>query len=106
MASPRQKGTWLLVFVDLLTAAFAWTLFFIYRKIYFENPDFEWIQLQDENFQKGVTLIPLFWLILYIFWDSYKDMYRQSRMNALIRTFFQAAVGTVLLFFILLVDDT
>ncbi|MEM7104528.1 MAG: sugar transferase [Bacteroidota bacterium] len=103
----RQRRTGILIYflADFLTAMLAWSCFYIFRKIYFENPAFEWSQLDDKNFFLGVLVIPVGWVLLYAIFDSYKDIYRISRMATLFRTFFLSFIGVLFLYFTLILDD-
>ena len=86
---------------------FAWTLFFLYRKIN-EEPNFlEHYQkiFHDNNFIIGIIGVPIFWLILYTISGYYNNIYSKSRLKELWQTFFTILVGVVVLFFVTIVDD-
>ncbi len=105
MNQPRRKGVLIYLIADFITAAIAWTCFYIYRKIYFENPSFDISQLDDKNFYIGILSIPLGWVLFYAIFDSYKDIYRASRMTTIFKTFIQSFFGVIFLFFSLILDD-
>ncbi len=96
------------VIFDLLSAATSWTLFYIFRKIYFESEKFG-IPVPIElgiNYFIGITVIPLFWIMLYAFTGFYNNIFRKSRLIDLGHTFFITLIGVVVIFFVLLLDDT
>ena len=95
------------VLADYLSASIAWGLFYIYRKLYIEasyyssKPVLEF----DSKFYKGVFILPFFWLMLYFLTDSYKNIYRKSRIKELGQTFSISVFGTMVIFFALILDD-
>ncbi len=96
------------VIFDLLSAATSWTLFYIFRKIYFESEKFGIpipIELGVKYFI-GITIIPICWIMLYTFTGFYNNIFRKSRLLDLGHTFFITLIGVVVIFFALLLDDT
>ena len=90
---------------DFLMAMLAWVLFYLYRKG-IESPGFKMEEVfNDPKFFQGSLLIPVFWLILYLIFDRYKDIYRLSRIATLTRTFGISFLGVLILFFTILRDD-
>lgn len=105
-SSQRKIELFIYRFLDWLSAATAWMIFFYYRKS-LEQPDLEFLQIfQDTKLVQGLIAIPFGWLILYSIFDKYKDIYRYSRWNTLKRTFLISLFGVLFLFFTLLKDDT
>lgn len=97
------------VVTDYLAAAFSWILFFLYRKVIIAQPDQFSIRhdiLADTTFFQGVIIIPLFWLLLYYVIGEYHNIFRRSRLQELGRTLFISTLGVVLIFFVLILDDT
>lgn len=83
----------------------AWVLFFLYRKKIEEAP-FDEAIFQDPNLWLGAGAIPVGWLLLYAILDHYAlDIYRMSRVDTLVRTFFASFLGVLALFFTLILDD-
>ena len=103
----RKKFTIQYIISDALSSALAWTLFYIFRKIYVEPAKFEYkIDIRfDENYYIALVAIPIFWLVIYSIVGSYKDIYRKSRLREFALTFVITFLGTLFLFFILLLDD-
>ncbi|MBN2175918.1 MAG: hypothetical protein JW731_17445, partial [Bacteroidales bacterium] len=95
------------VIADFLSAMIAWFLFFCYRKLtvnpaILQNPD---LIFGDRNLYVGLTVIPLFWLILYVLIGTYRQIYRKSRMKELGQTLLITVIGVTILFFTLILDD-
>ena len=92
---------------DVLSAASAWTLFFIFRKMFVEPKRFGYeipIEL-DQSFFMALGLIPLFWVFFYYLTGYYKNIYRKSRLKELGTTFVVTVIGGILIFFLLILDD-
>ena len=92
---------------DVVSAATAWTSFFVYRKLKIEP-----ILLGhsvpvhfDSKFFLSLFTIPVFWVILYYLNGYYNHIYRKSRLNELAQTFLMSLLGVIILFFLLLLDD-
>ncbi|MEI7979195.1 MAG: sugar transferase [Bacteroidota bacterium] len=106
MRTKRKFHIILLVAMDAVTAAFAWSLFFAYRKMFIETDIYGKIDIViDKNFYLGLIYIPVFWVFLYFLAGNYKDVWRKSRIKELSKTFSISIIGVVLLFFTLLLDD-
>lgn len=93
---------------DYLTAAAAWCFFYIYRKTYiepFKNNQLAQVYF-DDKFYWGIVLVPLFWIILYALTGTYLNIYKKSRIKEFWQTLFISVVGVIILFFVLLLDDT
>ena len=95
---------WVILFIisDWLIASLVWGLFFYFRKTWIEQKAFE----VDQNFVIGSILVPLLWLLIYYLQGSYHEVRRMYRLKILNLTFFGSLIGTVLIFFILILDDT
>ncbi len=93
---------------DFTSALFAWAVFFIYRK-YTINPDvlnnLDYYIFSDYKFFLGIIIIPLFWLFLYILTGYYRKIFRKSRLRELTQTFTITFIGTLIIFFLLILDD-
>lgn len=96
------------IVADILSAVSAWILFFIYRKI-LVTPGFIDYNKQifnDNNLYKGLIIITFFWLILYVLNGTYRKIYRKSRLKELSQTLFITLIGVVIIFFVLILDDS
>jgi hypothetical protein len=63
----RKKYTYLNVLIDFLSAAIAWTLFYVYRKY---NIDYFKTYVEpkvifDSQYWLSIFIVPCFWLLMY-----------------------------------------
>ncbi|MBN2615634.1 MAG: sugar transferase [Bacteroidales bacterium] len=95
------------ILLDWLAAFLTWGLFYLYRKVYEDPNIFSHIKVifSDDRFWLGISLVPIFWLILYVMDGSYRRVYRKSRLKELGQTITTVLIGVVALFFVLLLDD-
>jgi exopolysaccharide biosynthesis polyprenyl glycosylphosphotransferase len=95
------------VIADFSTAAVAWSLFYIFRKLYIEPVKFgKPVPLTfDSKFYWGLLLIPAFWLLYYYLTGSYRNIYRKSRLKEAGQTLLASVIGVIIIFFALLLDD-
>ena len=96
------------VVADLVAAATAWTLFYLFRKMYMEPAKFKYkVPVEfDGNYWWGLLLIPVFWIGLYLVIGGYSDIYRRFRIKELGQTLLISFIGSTVIFFVLLLDDT
>jgi exopolysaccharide biosynthesis polyprenyl glycosylphosphotransferase len=97
----KHFNRYLFLFLDWLIALVSWSIFFYSRKVILEKRQFEF----DENFFLGIFLIPLFWLFFYVLQGTYYDVRRLYRLKVFNLTVVSSFVGSIILFFILLLDD-
>jgi len=99
-----QQRTWVVsyIFLDWLSGLIAWSVFFYLRKIWIEKVAFKW----DENFIIGIAVVPFLWLLLYFVQGTYVEMRRMFRLKILNLTLIATIIGSILLFFGLILDDT
>lgn len=103
----KTKQTLKYVIVDWLCSLVAWISFFFYRKMN-EDPNFmEHYKtvFDDINFIIGITVVPVFWLFLYLLVGYYHNVYNKSRLKELVQTFVVTLVGVVILFFATILND-
>lgn len=95
------------IIADLFSATVAWTLFYIFRKLYIEPEKFgKPIPLVfDNQFFWGLLFIPLFWLTTYYLSGTYKNIYRKSRLREMGQTLLLSSIGIIVIFFVLILDD-
>lgn len=95
------------VLSDYFAAAFAWAIFYFARKDLLDQPIITDQGLMiDSNFWLGIILIPLGWLVLFALIGSYHSIYKKSRLGEFTHTFIIVLIGSIILFFTLLLDDT
>lgn len=95
------------IIADVLSAALAWTFFFIFRKYAVDHHIFSHMDgvFQDPKLYLGVVVIPVFWLILYILIGTYRKIYRKARLREFGQTVLISFIGVTILFFTLILDD-
>ena len=106
MKKSKQAGKYILS--DFISASGAWLLFNILRYEVFaidEGADSLLDYLQYPGVLGGQVVIPLFWLVLYYFSGYYNKPFGKSRLTELFSTFITVLIGTVFVFFALLLDD-
>ena len=94
---------------DYLSAAIAFAIFFVFRKQHTIGEVDLGILMRDVcddwKFYVDITVIPLCWLVCYAFGNSYRKIYRKSRLKELEYTFKEVLLGTLVLFFVIILDD-
>jgi exopolysaccharide biosynthesis polyprenyl glycosylphosphotransferase len=106
MNKSRQIFKYMLA--DFISAALAWTLFFVYRKICVESEVYGYLPniIFDKNFYLGVTFLPVAWIMIYAFTGTYSDIFRKARLREIGQTLYISIIGVLIIFFTLLLDDT
>lgn len=97
----RQLLRLLFIAGDWITACLSWALFYYYRKTSIEGEVFS----VNETFLYGIAFVPVLWLLLYTIQGTYTDIRRLYRLKVLSLTVFATIFGSVILFFLLLIDD-
>ena len=107
MKRSKQAGKYILS--DFVSASVAWLLFNILRyEILFiinEGTDSLLDYLQYPGVLTGQIVIPFFWLVLYYFSGYYNKPFGKSLLTELFSTFITVLIGTIFVFFALLLDD-
>lgn len=97
--------TWYAV-IDFVTASLAWACFFFIRKwVLKETITDQGEIIVNNKFWLGIIFIPLGWLALYTLVGSYRKLYKKSRLFEFTITFMCSLIGTIVLFFLFLLDD-
>jgi exopolysaccharide biosynthesis polyprenyl glycosylphosphotransferase len=98
---------WHYAFSDALSAAIAWTVLYAHRKVEIEGVWGgylgEW--KFDSNYAVGIVLVPLFWMALYAVLGMYSNPRRRHRALEVVQVLRATAVGSLAIFFSLLLDD-
>ncbi|MBP7477953.1 MAG: exopolysaccharide biosynthesis polyprenyl glycosylphosphotransferase, partial [Chitinophagales bacterium] len=93
-------------FFDIIAAILSWTIFFVIRKT---NEviaiDLYHDVFRDIQFFIGCFSIAGFWIILYFYFGFYSDIQKKSRLTELINTFVAVFIGSIVLFFVVILDD-
>jgi exopolysaccharide biosynthesis polyprenyl glycosylphosphotransferase len=95
------------IFADTFSACLAWSLFYIFRKLYIETEKFGTpVPLVfDRQFWSGLAFVVAFWLLIYYLTGTYRNIYRKSRLKETGQTFLISIIGVLILFFALILDD-
>ncbi|MGB0432218.1 MAG: sugar transferase [Bacteroidia bacterium] len=102
----KNRFGWIFALLDFLATGFAWFVFYVYRKKYLEPAVFGEIPVEfTSKFFLGVLAIPFFWVAFYYLIGSYKRVYRRSRLADLGNTAIVSFLGSVVIFFVLVLDD-
>ena len=92
---------------DCLTASVTWLLFNLLR--YYEVAQANFGSLPDfllyYQVIEGQIMVPLFWLTLYFFSGYYNKPFGKSRIGELFSTFVTVIIGSVTIFFIVILND-
>lgn len=97
---PKQQLVLHVVF-DYLTALLAWFLFYVYRVTEIENSPL----IFKGSFITGMIVVPICWMFLYSLQGTYQNAQRNYRLKTIKQTFFGTALGTLFVFFILVLND-
>jgi exopolysaccharide biosynthesis polyprenyl glycosylphosphotransferase len=102
----RKRLLWAYVLGDLLGSALAWFWLYVFRKTIIEGESFRFsLLVDDRQFYLGLSLIPIGWVVLHYITGAYTDPYRKSRLTELATTALASLIGTLIVFFSLLLDD-
>lgn len=103
----KRRQTLKYIVSDFLTATVTWLLFNLLR--YDEVAKYNFSTLNDYllfyQVLKGQILIPFFWLFIYFVSGYYNKPFGKSRIGELFITFISITTGTILIFFIVLLND-
>ena len=92
---------------DSLTASLAYLIVFTFRKSVIESKVFgaDVMVIYDQKFFLSLLSIVIFWLILYAATGQYRNIYRRSRLREFTQTFSITLLGSIFLFFTIILDD-
>lgn len=107
----KRKQTLKYILCDTLAALLSWTALFTFRKLVLESSQALTQScihtiVTDPNFWFGLVLIPAGWLSLYTIMGTYRDVLRKARLKELLDTLLASLIGAMVIFFLLLLDDT
>lgn len=94
------------IFWDIIAAGLSYTALYSFRKIIIEKERFETSEFVfSENYYLGLVVVTLFWVTIYWITGFYRDIYRRSRLKELLYTFNATLLGSIFIFFALILDD-
>lgn len=106
MTATRKNAIWLYLLGDYIAAILSWYGLFMFRKIVFEQLPFSFsLPLNNNNFWVAILIVPELWLLFFYFTGSYTDLYKKSRLQETIKTLLISFLGSIVIFFLLLLDD-
>jgi exopolysaccharide biosynthesis polyprenyl glycosylphosphotransferase len=94
---------------DYIASILAWTLFSLYRRVLLHEGGAEFQELLYQNQFFIVTLIavPIAWIMLFTLSGSYAvSLYGKSRLSELTNSFVTVLIGSLVIFFLLLINDS
>ena len=93
-------------FSDYVASVLAWYFLFLFRKTIIEGNQFGFnIPFVDTNFWVAMMIVPQLWLLFHYLTGTYTDLYKKSRLQEFFKTLIISFLGTILVFFLLLLDD-
>ncbi len=103
----KNKLLFLYILFDVVMANITWTLLYTFRKITFESYlPFDFFSIfDDKNYLFALVFIPLFWILIHTFSGYYTKVNRRSRLKELSTTFSATLFGSLILFFLFILDD-
>ncbi|MEY4002243.1 MAG: hypothetical protein RIT07_285 [Bacteroidota bacterium] len=104
----RKLQIFLHVVADIVSASGAWFLFFIYRKQMVEAVKHGYVipVNNDLKLYAGLIFIPVMWLLVYVGSGYYRNIFRRSRLREVERTLTTGLMGSLAIFFLLMLDDS
>lgn len=96
------------MFWDVIAAGISYSFLYIFRRMVLdiESTPFELsTDFFSETYFLGLFFVALFWLVIYFITGFYRDIYRRSRLKEFIYTFNASLLGSVFIFFALILDD-
>jgi len=92
---------------DFICSGLVWTLFYIFRKIFIEPAKFGYsVPVEFGNhFWLAIIILPTYWVVFYWLSGSYRNISKKSRIKELFTTAIISFIGTIIIFFLLLLDD-
>ena len=104
----KTRKIFFYILYDIIAAILTWVVFFIYRKYNIDISLYEHFKitiLQDAKLYYGLFAIPVYWVLLHTFIGAYTNPYRKSRLHELEITILTTFIGTLIFFFIFILDD-
>lgn len=93
------------LFFDFLSAVGVWCAFYFFRITKLEGKNLSLADILTLDFLYSLAFVSSFWIVLYIISGFYADVFRRSRINDFFQTAGQAIVGSIIVFFLLILGD-
>lgn len=102
----EKKQLYKYLFFDALMSLTAWALLNGIRMMEFTNASFRYeFLLPEYNARIVYPLIPIFWFFLHWVSGYYNDVCFKSRLSELVTTILTTTIGSIILFFVIIIDD-
>jgi exopolysaccharide biosynthesis polyprenyl glycosylphosphotransferase len=103
----RRLQVFKYILSDAIAAAIAYFAVFTFRKSVIEPRMFgeNVLVLYDQKFILSLAAIVLFWVGIFTITGIYSSIYRRSRLKEFIQTFSTSLLGSIFLFFTIILDD-
>ena len=90
---------------DFLSAIGAWCAFYVYRLNKVEGYNHSFSEVVTPDFLYSLAFVTAFWILLYLITGFYFDVFRRSRINDFFQTAGQVILGSLIIFFLLVLGD-
>lgn len=104
----QRKQIWNYVLGDAIMCFLAWLIFNVLRFYLLgiaQTFNSVSAYLFSAKVQTGLYLVPLFWILLFYYSGYYNQAFLKSRLEEIVLTFKSVFIGSLLLFFIAVVND-
>jgi exopolysaccharide biosynthesis polyprenyl glycosylphosphotransferase len=91
--------------LDVVASFGVWMLFFLLRRYLFEADTFSYTDKKAILQLRNAGIIATYWVILYAIGGLYSDPYRKSRLREMVQVMQATAIGVLILFFTIFLDD-
>jgi exopolysaccharide biosynthesis polyprenyl glycosylphosphotransferase len=100
----RKHYKILYLFTDLVSAAAAWVIMFVFRKVKLEQQTLETVY-SDPKFYEGIVIISISWICIYRIYGLYHHILNKSRLKELSELLLLTVIGVIIIFFAFIIDD-
>jgi exopolysaccharide biosynthesis polyprenyl glycosylphosphotransferase len=101
----RTRKALLYFALDVIASFGVWLLFFLLRRYVFEADSFSYSDKKALLQLRTAGIIATYWVILYGIGGLYSDPYRRSRLREMVQVLQSTAIGVLILFFTIFLDD-
>lgn len=105
MQRKKQRNKYMLV--DFFMSALGVGLFYLYRRYFIDTMLSEEVisPFTEFKFYLELVLVPVFWIFVFYISGYYELMFNKSRITEFVQTLTSVLVGSVILFFVMVLDD-
>jgi exopolysaccharide biosynthesis polyprenyl glycosylphosphotransferase len=102
-----KKQVFKYLIADVFASILAYTILFVYRKLSIE-PEYFASDIElifDRTYYLAIVVLPVLWCCLYVLVGLYRDIFRISRLKETILVFNTTLLGSIAVFFLIILDD-